>query len=78
MLLINKKADSKEVITLLDSVSQDDSVFRATALELKASYLLQNGDKKQAIEILKKLSEDKQLPSTLQDRAKHILATVHE
>lgn len=77
-LLIQSKGDKKQILTTLDEVSKETSPFWATATELKASYLLEQGDSKQATELFRKLATNTEIPSTIQDRAKQILSTINE
>jgi len=77
-LLIENKGDKKEIISLLDEVSAKTAPFYATAAELKAIYLLEQGDKKQAVQILRELAIDNYLPSTITDRAKQMLSIINE
>ena len=76
VLMIQKKDSSEKILELLDKTSAQDSIFRSTALEIKANYLLANGDSKQATEILSGLAADRSIPATIQDRAKHVLSTI--
>jgi hypothetical protein len=76
VLMIQKNDSKEKILELLDKTSAQDSIFRSTALEIKANYLLANGDSKQAKEILSGLAADKSIPATIQDRAKHVLSTI--
>lgn len=73
-ILIRKNGKKEDITRLLEDVTAAKAPFRYTALELKGHYLLSIGDKKQALEVFTLLAKDEQTPSTLQDRAKHILA----
>jgi len=75
-LLIEKKGDAGEITKLLDEASAANAVFRPTALELKASYLLSAGKDKEAKEIYTTLSKDEEIPLTIQDRAKQALSSM--
>ncbi len=77
-IMIDQKADKTATLSLLNDLITEKSIFRTTALELKASYLLQTGDKKQALAIFEELARNEQIPATAQERAKHILATINE
>jgi hypothetical protein len=75
-ILIEKKGDKAEILKLLASATADGAVYQSTAQELQATYLMQIGDKKQAIEIFRMLAKDENSPATLQERAKNFLAVV--
>ncbi len=75
-VMIEQKEKKEDILAKLETPSKPDAPFHATALELKASYLLDNGDKAAAKEIYTQLANDKTLAATMQDRAKHMLAVI--
>ncbi len=78
-VLIQQKGDKAKILQSLDAISTEgSSPFWATATELKASYLLSQGENKPAAELLRKLAINNQIPSTIQDRAKQVLSTINE
>lgn len=76
-LMMAKKEPKEKILEILNKVTSRDSVFRATALELKANYLLEIGDKNNAVTILNELAKDEKIPSTIQDRAKQVLTSIY-
>jgi hypothetical protein len=76
ILMGEKDAKGSDILGLLEKASAPDAAFRSTALELKASYFLQTGDKKKALDIFTSLSRDENIPATQQERAKHIVAAM--
>ncbi len=77
-VLIQKKGDKEAILKLLDETSVEGAPFWPTAMELKASYLLSQGEKNKALPLFAQLAADTQIPATIQERAKNILGTTNE
>jgi hypothetical protein len=76
--LINDKKDYKLAIEILDKISTKNSVFKFSALEVKASAYMQLGDIKKAQEIYNSIIADDDAPNTLKQRVKNVLSTIKE
>jgi hypothetical protein len=67
-VLIKQKENQDNILKRLDALSQPTSVFRYSALEMKADYFMANDRKQDAAEIYKKLAEDKNTPQNILKR----------
>lgn len=71
LLNTNPKADGLEK-RLSDLTDQDNS-FKYNAMELLASYYLQNGSDKKAQEVLEKLTKEANVPVSISKRARELM-----
>jgi hypothetical protein len=69
-ILISENGEEGEILKRLDALSQNNSVFKYSAIEAKANYLLSKGKNEEAAALYNKLLEDKATPESIADRAK--------
>lgn len=69
-ILVGQNGAEDEIVKRLDALSQPNSVFKFSAIEAKANYLLSKGKKAEAIELYSKLADDKNAPEGISNRAK--------
>lgn len=75
-LMIKNNGDEKAILNLLEETSQKDSIFRLTALELKADYFISKNKKNDAKKLLREISTSEGVPDTMKARAKNTLAVL--
>lgn len=75
-LLISLKKPESEIMPLLNSLDNPNSVFRLTAQELKANYLVEINKTSDAKKILENLAFAENIPQTIQERARKLLKEI--
>lgn len=76
-LLIKNNSDEKTILNLLEETSQKDSVFKFTAMELKADYIISKNKKDDAKKLLREISTSEGVPDTMKARAVSSLAILN-
>jgi hypothetical protein len=76
-LLIKNNGDEKTILNLLEETSQKDSVFKFTAMELKADYLVSRNRNDEAKKIFREISTAEGVPDTMKARAVSTLAILN-
>ena len=68
------KEDASKLMSLIDPLTAEGSNFRASAQELKAVLLVQQGKQQEANKVLEQLSTDVTAPNTLRLRAQTMMS----
>ena len=72
-IMIENNADYSQIITVLDGLTDKDSYFRDSALEVKGVYLAEIGKNEEAKKVLESLAFEGNVLPTVQERAKKLL-----
>ncbi len=76
-VIIEQKKDN-DIQNRLNQITSKDNVFRASGCLLKINYLLQNGNKEEALKLAREVSSDETVIIGIRNKADAIIATTLE